>query len=93
MSMQENPSASRERRAMYWRSTLRLTFALLLVWFLISFVATYFARELSFKFFGWPFSYWLAAQGAPLVYVAIIGLYARKMNRLDIEYKQAERQD
>ena len=32
---------------------------------------------------GWPFSFWVAAQGAPLVYVALIWAYARLTNRLD----------
>lgn len=67
----------------YWRKTLHLTAALLMIWFLVSFVASYFARELSFSFFGWPFSFWLAAQGAPLIYGLIIGFYAWAMHRLD----------
>lgn len=67
----------------YWRKALRLTAILLMVWFLVSFVATYFARDLNFPFFGWPFSFWLGAQGAPLIYGLIIGFYAWAMHRLD----------
>jgi putative solute:sodium symporter small subunit len=69
----------------YWRRNLRITGALLAVWFVVTFVATFFARELSFRFFGWPFSFWLAGQGALLVYLLLIGLYARAMNRLERE--------
>ncbi len=77
----------------YWRKNLRVTLLLLSLWFLLSFVLIYFARELSFSFFGWPFSFWFAGQGAPLVYCTIIVLYARFMNRLDREHYIAEGQE
>ena len=82
-----NPSEQQRR---YWRKTLRLTAGLLLIWFLVSFVATYFARELSFTFFGWPFSFWLGAQGGLMVYGLIIGFYAWAMHRLDVAHDQDE---
>jgi putative solute:sodium symporter small subunit len=75
------------RHREYWRRNLRIITVLMTVWFVVSFVLTYFARELtSFNFFGWPFSFWMAAQGSLIVYVIIIWYYARKMNALDIEY-------
>ncbi|HAJ13222.1 MAG: DUF4212 domain-containing protein [Hydrogenophaga sp.] len=70
-------------RSRHWRSSLRVTAWLLAVWFLVTFVVAFFARELSFRFFGWPFSFWIGAQGALLVYVLIIGFYAWYMDRLD----------
>jgi putative solute:sodium symporter small subunit len=50
----------------------------------------YFARDLNFIFFGWPFSFWAAAQGSLIVYVVIIWFYARYMNQLDQEHGLAE---
>lgn len=70
----------------YWRRNLRLTGALLVVWFLVTFVVSYYARELRFNFFGWPFSFYVGAQGALIVYLAIIWYYARRMDRLDREH-------
>ena len=70
----------------YWRKNLSLTGLLLVVWFLVTFVLSYFARDLSFNFFGWPFSFYMAAQGALIVYLLIIGYYASAMNRLDKAY-------
>lgn len=70
----------------YWRRNLLLTASLLVAWFLVSYVIAAFARELSFDFFGWPFAFWVGAQGAPIVYVLIIWLYARGMERLDREF-------
>jgi putative solute:sodium symporter small subunit len=70
----------------YWRRNLNITAILLAIWFVVSFVVTYFARDLSFNFFGWPFSFYMGAQGSLIIYVAIIYFYARYMNNLDIEY-------
>lgn len=53
----------------YWRKNLRITGILLGIWFFVTFVVGYFARDLSFNFFGWPFSFWVGAQGALIVYV------------------------
>ncbi len=93
--MQENPGFMTEPQAQdnprpYWHRNLRLTACLLGVWFIVTFVAPFFARDLNFRFFGWPFSFWVAAQGALVVYLALVGLYARAMNRLDHEYGVAE---
>jgi putative solute:sodium symporter small subunit len=66
---------------------------LLIVWFVVTFVIGYFARELSFSFFGWPFSFWVGAQGALVVYMLIIWFYARYMNNLDIEYGVQEEEE
>lgn len=70
----------------YWRRTLRLTAALLCVWFGVTFIISFFARDLSFDFFGWPFSFWMGAQGAILVYGLILWIYARQMAKLDAEH-------
>jgi len=67
----------------YWHKNLRLTGGLLMVWFAVTFGVAYFARDLNFRFFGWPFSFWVGAQGALVIYVILIGVYARVMARLD----------
>ena len=56
----------------------------------VTFVVGYFARELNFDFFGWPFSVWMGGQGALIVYCLIIWYYARYMNKLDIEHNVHE---
>jgi putative solute:sodium symporter small subunit len=76
-------SDARER---YWRSNLRVTSLLLLIWLIVTFGVSYFARELSFSFFGWPFSFWVGSQGALGVYLLIVGFYAWYMNRLDVRH-------
>ena len=79
-----------ERHHQYWRKNLRITSILLAIWFVVTYVVGFYARELNFNFFGWPFSFWVAAQGALIVYVVIIWYYARYMNKLDQEHGVAE---
>ena len=76
----------------YWHKNLRIIGLLMGLWFALSFVLMYFAREMTFSFFGWPFSYWLGAQGAPLSYCVIVAVYARWINRLDVDHGVDEEQ-
>jgi putative solute:sodium symporter small subunit len=75
----------------YWRRNLTLTGVLLAIWFVVTFVLGYFAIPLAeVNFFGWPFSFYMAAQGSLIIYVLIIWFYARRMGRLDQDYDVAE---
>jgi putative solute:sodium symporter small subunit len=78
--MGDAPSTRRQ----HWQKTRRMTALLLMLWLLTSFCAVFFARELTgLSVFGWPLSFYLAAQGASLVYLAILAVYAWRMRRLD----------
>ncbi len=72
----------------YWKKLKFVTYFLILVWFTVTFVASFFARELSFNFFGWPFSFWLGAQGSLFVYLLIVWFYARYVNELDRNFEK-----
>ena len=74
----------------HWRTGLRITGLLLAVWFVVTFGVTFFARELGAALEGWPFSFWMAAQGAVLVYVLLVWWYTRLMARLDAACGLAE---
>ena len=76
----------------YWQKNLRISAILMAIWFVVTYVVGYFARDLNFNFFGWPFSVWVGGQGALIVYVVIIWYYARYMNKLDQEHGVAEEQ-
>lgn len=80
------------RHRIYWRINLILTASLLAVWFLITFVTGYFARELNeYSFLGFPLSFYIFSQGALIVFLVIIGIYVWVMNRLDRRFGVAER--
>jgi putative solute:sodium symporter small subunit len=72
-----------------WRRRMRVTGGLLAVWFAVTFGVAFFARGLSLVVFGWPLSFWVAAQGALLVYMALVVVYARRMGRIDEERDDA----
>jgi len=83
-----------ERHAEYWRKNLVLTAILLAIWAIVTFVPSWWARDWAgVTVLGWPFPFYMAAQGALIVYVVIIGVYARYMNKLDYEYDVAEGED
>ena len=77
--MAVTPSAS-ER---LWRRNLALIALLLAAWLALGFVPAYFARDLDFTLFGWPFSFWMAAYGASLGYLVLIAIYAFARNRAE----------
>jgi putative solute:sodium symporter small subunit len=79
-----------ELQEQYWQKNLSITAKLMGVWFVVTFVVTFFARDLSFNFFGWPFSFWMASQGSLMIYVLIIWYYASYMNKIDQEHGVAE---
>ncbi|MGV8899874.1 MAG: DUF4212 domain-containing protein [Burkholderiaceae bacterium] len=77
--------SDQQKRALHWRATKRLTAVLLLAWLIVTFVSIFYARELSaLTLFGWPVSFYMIAQGVPLIYVVILGIYAWRMRILDL---------
>ncbi len=77
-------------RTVHWRRTRRVTMLLLALWFLTTFGTVFFARELAgLTVFGWPLSFYLAAQGSSLAYLAMIGAYALIMDRIDRRFARA----
>ncbi|WP_082548229.1 DUF4212 domain-containing protein [Massilia sp. Root335] len=74
-------------RAAHWARARRLIALLLALWLATSFGTVFFARDLAhMSVFGWPLSFYLAAQGASLIYLAIIGAYAWRMRILDRDF-------
>ncbi|RQO82864.1 DUF4212 domain-containing protein [Acidovorax sp. FJL06] len=73
---------------------LWLKAGLLLLWAVVSFGATYFARDLQVLVVGgWPLGYWIAAQGAVLVFIGIVVAYGWAMNhfeRQDLARREAQ---
>jgi putative solute:sodium symporter small subunit len=78
----------------YWQKNLRLTGILLAIWFVATYVVSYFARELNeIVIAGFPLGFYMGAQGALIIYVLIIWFYARSMNKMDREYGVHEGED
>lgn len=70
----------------YWRKTLRLSAVLLAMWLVLTVAVGLFGNTLTFSVLGWPFGFWVTAQGALIVYCGIVWVYAVVMDRLDRVY-------
>jgi putative solute:sodium symporter small subunit len=71
----------------HWRKTRRLTFLLIVFWMLVTFGLTWFARSINeIVILGFPLGFYMAAQGALVLYLLIIWWYNRQMRKLDAEF-------
>ena len=72
----------------YWKSNLKIVASLLIVWFVVSFGAgILFVDALdTIRFAGFKLGFWMAQQGSILVFVVLILVYIRLMDRLDAQY-------
>jgi putative solute:sodium symporter small subunit len=68
-------------RPQFDRKVRRLTWACLAIWAGVTLVPIYGARRLNFELWGWPFNFWMAAQGCVLVYLALVVFFAWQVNR------------
>jgi putative solute:sodium symporter small subunit len=70
---------------------MKMTAILLAIWFVVTYVVGWYARELNeLVIFGFPFGFYMGAQGSLVIYVIMIFYYAIRMNKLDKEYDVAE---
>jgi putative solute:sodium symporter small subunit len=79
----------------YWKSNIRIVLSLLAVWFFISFgCGILFVDALdNFRIGGFKLGFWIAQQGAILVFVALIYVYIHLMDKLDAAYNQETSND
>ena len=77
-----------ERRARYWRANLRIVATLLSVWFGVSFgLGILLVESLNrIHVAGFPLGFWFSQQGSIYVFIVLILVYARWMDRIDREH-------
>ena len=77
-----------EQRESYWRYNVRLTVILLVIWVFVAYIlGGGLAGALNnIVILGFPLGYYIAAQGSLAVFVIEIAVYARLMNKKDLEY-------
>ena len=78
------------RHAEYWQRNIRYMGILLAIWFVVSFGFGILLVEplntIRIPGTGFPLGFWFAQQGAIYVFVVLIFVYVRLMNRLDREF-------
>ena len=79
----------------YWKRNLTYVGALLAIWFLVSFgFGILLVEPLNrVRIGGLKLGFWFAQQGAMYVFVILIFVYVRLMNRLDRAYDVHERDE
>ncbi len=80
----------------YWRANIRLVLSLLAFWFIFSFgCGILFVDALdTIRIGGFKLGFWFAQQGSIFVFVVLIFVYIRQMDKLDDKYKTgASRRD
>ena len=76
---------STKNQKKYWKENIRLLLILLSIWFLVSFGAgILWVEELNaFRLGGFKLGFWFAQQGSIYVFVILIFIYVKLMNKLD----------
>lgn len=72
----------------YWRANIKYVIILLSIWFVVSYGAgILFKDELNqIKIGGFKLGFWFAQQASMYVFVILIFVYVRLMNKLDKKY-------
>lgn len=72
----------------YWKENIKYVLILLFIWFLVSYGAGILFKETlnGIKVGGFKLGFWFAQQGAMYVFVVLIFVYVRLMNKLDKKY-------
>ena len=76
----------------YWKKNLQYLSILLGVWLIVSFGFSILFVDLldKVRFFGFKLGFWFAQQGSIFVFVILIFIYVRLMNKLDKKYNVEE---
>ncbi|MGS2761771.1 DUF4212 domain-containing protein [Sinomicrobium sp. M5D2P9] len=79
---------SKQRATAYWKENIKYLSVLLSIWFLVSYGAGILFKDLlnHIRIGGFELGFWFAQQGAIYVFVILIFVYIRLMNKLDKKY-------
>ncbi|TDQ32244.1 DUF4212 domain-containing protein [Zeaxanthinibacter enoshimensis] len=77
----------------YWRTNLKYLLILLSIWFLVSYGFGILLKDTldNISLGGFKLGFWFAQQGSIYVFVILIFVYVRLMNKLDQKYGYREK--
>ncbi len=91
---QELKGLDKQKLKDYWSYNIRLTTITMVIWFVVTYVAIFFTPQLNnIVILGFPFGYYMGAQGSLIVFVVLIFNYAAKMNKADKDYGVEEEEE
>ncbi|CAM1368869.1 DUF4212 domain-containing protein [Tenacibaculum xiamenense] len=81
-------SENQQKATSYWKENLKYLTILLSIWFIVSYGAGILLKDTlnSIKLGGFKLGFWFAQQGSIYVFVVLIFVYVRLMNKLDKKY-------
>ena len=81
-------SDKQKHASAYWKENIKYLAILLVIWFVVSFGCGILFREAldQFRLGGFKLGFWFAQQGSIYVFVILIFVYVRIMNKLDKKY-------
>lgn len=81
-------TSKQEIKKKYWKKNLTYLWILLSIWFVVSFLfGIILVDELNkFRLGGFKLGFWFAQQGSIYVFVILIFIYIRLMNKLDKKF-------
>jgi len=88
-----HPAQTSPNDEAHWRKTTNLMLIHLSVWFFFGFIIHMFVRPLNnivLPVLGFPLGFYMAAQGALIVFVVQLFLFAKQQDRIDREFGVAE---
>jgi len=89
------PDTPEKNRQSYWRENLRIVACLMAIWFFVSYgCGILLVDQLNkIEIGGFKFGFWMAQQGSIYVFVVLIFIYVRLMNKLDEKYSFNEKDE
>ena len=81
-------------KAEYWKKNLKYLTVLLSIWFIVSYGFSIILVDLlaKIRIGGFKLGFWFSQQGSIIVFVIIIFVYVRLMNKLDRQFRVRENQ-
>ncbi len=80
--------SSNSNHADYWKANLKFMGMLLAIWFFVSYVCGILLVDQlnQIQFAGFKLGFWMAQQGSIYVFLILIWVYVRGMNKLDKKF-------
>ena len=76
----------------YWQENIKILTILMSIWFIVSFLlGIVFVDQLdNIRFAGFKLGFWISQQGAIFIYVLLVYVYLKAMDKLDKKFNVQE---
>ncbi len=87
--------SNQDLKTQYWKKNLQYLSVLLGIWFVVSYGCSIIFVDVldKIKIGGFKLGFWFAQQGSIYVFVIIIFVYVRLMNKLDKKFNVEEKEE